>query len=97
VTGQKKKGVHRQISQTLLGTLNMNANTYTSDSLYYIWWSSPLYSLCLINRQPGAWHELAALFAFMEETINRDIHRYWGEVFLQHFFHFSIETSFPFT
>ena len=40
-----------------------------------------LYSLCLINRQPGAWHELAALFAFMGETINRDIHRYWGEVF----------------
>ncbi len=55
------------------------------------------HSLCSINRQPGARHELAGLFAVNRVTINRDIHRIWGEIFFDGIFIFLIETSDPFT
>lgn len=55
------------------------------------------HSLCSINRQPGARHELAGLFAVDQRTINRDIHRIWGEIFFDGIFIFLIETSGPFT
>ncbi len=75
----------------------MNANTYTSDDHPYILWSWNGSSLCLINRQFGARRELAVLFAFDWMTINRDIHRFWGEDFFRGMVIFWIETSDPFT
>lgn len=75
----------------------MNANTYTSDSYPNILWSGNASSLCSINRQPGARRELAVLFAFEWRTINRDIHRFWGEDFFRKIRIFLIETSAPFT
>jgi hypothetical protein len=75
------------MQKSLFDNANMDANTYTYESCPYILWHSVALFLCSINRQPGAWHELAALFASNMGSINRDIHRYWGEVFF-------METSF---
>lgn len=83
--------------ETRLDRTNMNANTYTSDDSPYILWSCNGSSLCLINRQRGVRRELAALFAFDGGTINRDIHRFWGEDFFRRILVFLIETSEPFT
>ena len=74
--------VHSRKPQIQPKCTNMNANTYTSNDHPYILWSHNVSSLCLIIRQPGARRGLAALFACAWRTINRDIHRFWGEGFL---------------
>ena len=88
--------IHSETYETRPDRTNMNANTYTLDATPYILWSSYDSSLCLINRQRGVRRELAALFAVDERTINRDIHRFWGEVFFRRIPVFLIETSEPF-
>ena len=88
--------IHSENQEIQPDRTNMNANTYTSDAIPYILWSRNDSSLCLINRQRGVRLELAALFAVDERTINRDIHRFWGEGFFRRILVFLIETSDPF-
>lgn len=74
----------------------MNANTYTRNTSHKILWSMINPSLCSTNRQLGAGRGLQALFAHGGKTINRDIHRFWGEDFFRGMSLFFVETSNPF-
>jgi len=85
--------IHSHKLKTLLRRTNMNANTYTFHYHHHILWLQRGCSLCPINRQPGVRRELAVLFAFDRRTINRDIHRFWGEDFFHRILVFFIETS----
>lgn len=65
----------------------LNANTCARHVPYHMLGRHQSESLCLKNRQHAIRHELAGLFAAGGDSINRDIHRIWGEVSFQFFFH----------